>query len=158
MRSIRRILDITWQDKVTNAKVLSRTGLPRMHTLLRQLRLSWLGHVHRKEDGRIPKDILNEELTSGRRTTGRPQLRFKDICKRDIGALEINVNSLKYLVADRTIWRSILNQHLNTGEENLMKAVAAKRARRKGRNNSNRPETFHRCEPLCKTTAPHWSL
>ena len=47
LRSIRRILGICWQDKVTSADVLSRAGLPTMYTLLRQRRLisstvSWL--------------------------------------------------------------------------------------------------------------------
>ena len=64
LRSIRRILGISWQDKVTNADVLSRSGLPSMYTLLRQRRLRWLG--------RIPKDILYGELALARRTTGRP--------------------------------------------------------------------------------------
>ena len=39
LRSIRRILGISWQDKVTNADVLSRAGLPSMCTLLRQRRV-----------------------------------------------------------------------------------------------------------------------
>ena len=65
LRSIRRILGISWQDKVTNADVLSRAGLPTMFTLLRQRRLRWLGHVRRMEDGRIPKDILYGELALG---------------------------------------------------------------------------------------------
>ena len=34
---------ISWQDKVTNADVLSRAGLPIF--LSRQRRLRWLGHV-----------------------------------------------------------------------------------------------------------------
>ena len=34
LRSIRRILGICWQDKVANADVLSRAGLPTMYTLL----------------------------------------------------------------------------------------------------------------------------
>ena len=34
MRSLRRILSISWQDRVTNAEVLSRAGLPSLHTLL----------------------------------------------------------------------------------------------------------------------------
>ena len=35
LRSLRRQLGISWQDKVTNTDVLSRTGLPTMYTLLR---------------------------------------------------------------------------------------------------------------------------
>ena len=42
--SIRRILGISWQDKVTNADVMSRASLPSMYTLLRQCRLRWLPH------------------------------------------------------------------------------------------------------------------
>ena len=34
MRSIRRILDMSWLDKVTNADVLSRAGLPSMFLVL----------------------------------------------------------------------------------------------------------------------------
>ena len=75
LRSIRGILVVSWQDKVTNADVLYRAGLPTMYTLLRQRRLRWLGHVRRMEDGRIPKCILYGELALGRRTTGRPHLR-----------------------------------------------------------------------------------
>ncbi|KAI8519194.1 hypothetical protein Bbelb_024510 [Branchiostoma belcheri] len=46
----------------------------------------FLGHVRRMEDGRIPKDVLHEQLTSGSRRVGRPALRYKDICKRDMKA------------------------------------------------------------------------
>ena len=64
-RSIRRILGKSWEDRVSNAEVLSRAGLPSMYTLLRQRRLRWPGHVHRMNDGRIPKDIIYGELASG---------------------------------------------------------------------------------------------
>ena len=48
-----------------------------------------VGHVRRMEDGRIPKDILCGKLASGKRIVGHPQLCFKDVCKRDMNALEI---------------------------------------------------------------------
>ena len=57
LRSVRRILGLSWQDKITKADVLSRAGLPSMNTLLRQRRLRWLGRVPRREDGCIPKDM-----------------------------------------------------------------------------------------------------
>ena len=93
LRSIRRILGISWLDKVTNVEVLSRAGLLTMYTLLRQRRLSSLSHVRRMEEGRIPKDILYGELAMGQRSTGRPRLRFKDVFKRDMRALDINTES-----------------------------------------------------------------
>ena len=66
-QSLRRLLGITRQDKVTNTNVLSRAGLPTMYTLLRKRRLRWLGHVYSMEDGRIPKDIQStKSLPRGR--------------------------------------------------------------------------------------------
>ena len=102
LRSIRRILGISWQDKVTNADVLYRAALPSTDTLLyRQRRLRWLGHVRRMEDGRIPKDILYGQLVLGRRATGRPHLRYKDVCVRYMKAVDIDTMSSEGIAADR---------------------------------------------------------
>ena len=114
LRSLRCILGISWQDKVTNTNVLSHAGLPTMFTLLRKCQLYWLGHVHCMEDGWIPKDILYGELTSGQRSIGCPQLRYKDVCKRDMKALNININSWEDLTTNCTSWRSMLHKQLQT--------------------------------------------
>ena len=158
LRSIRRILGISWQDKVTNADVLSRAGLPSMYTLLRQRRLRWLGHVHRMEDGRIPKDILYGELALGRRTTGRPHQRYSDVCVTDMKAVDIDTMSWEGLAADRTKWSSALKQHLKTGEDKLMTAAVDKRARRKEGSSSIRPTTTHMCYLQQRLPLPHWSF
>ena len=110
LRSIHRIMGISWQDKVTNADVLSRPGLPIMYTLLRQRRMRWLGHVRRMEDGRITKDNLYGELASGRRTIGLPNLRR--LRKRYEGRRHRDY----VLATDRTKWASALKQHLKTVE------------------------------------------
>ncbi|PFX23928.1 LINE-1 retrotransposable element ORF2 protein [Stylophora pistillata] len=65
MRCLRRILSISWTDKVSNNEVLARANIPSMFTLIRQRRLRWLGDVYRMEDGRIPKDLLYGELETG---------------------------------------------------------------------------------------------
>ena len=131
LRSIRRILGISWLDKVTNADVLSRAGFPGMYTLLRQRSLRWLGHVRRMDDGRITKYILYGELALGRRTTGHPHLRYKDVCVRDMKAVDIDTMSWEGLAADRTKWRSALKQHLKTGKDKLMTDASDERARTK---------------------------
>ena len=91
LRSIHRILGISWQDKVTNTDVLSRAGLPSIYTLLRQRRLLWLVHVRRMDDGRIPKGILYSELALGRITTGRPHLRYRDVFVRCMKAVDMTL-------------------------------------------------------------------
>ena len=146
LRSIRRILGISWQDRVSNAEVLSRANLPSMFTLLRQRRLRWLGHVYRMEYGRIPKVILYGELASGRRSKGRPQLRYKDVCKKDMKTIDINTDTWEDLAADRMMWRNTLNQHPKTAEKKLVNVEVGRRARRKKCNNSVRPETTDKCD------------
>ena len=84
LRCLRRILGISWQDRVPNKDVLERAGIPSMFAMLSQRRLRWLGHILRMEGGRLPKDVLYGELTSGSRPVGRPMLRYKDVCKGDM--------------------------------------------------------------------------
>ena len=62
MASLRRILGIKWQDKVTNVEVLNDSSMLSIYSLLMKRRLRWIGHVRRMDDGRIPKDIMFGEL------------------------------------------------------------------------------------------------
>ena len=129
-----------------------------MYILLRQRRRRWFGHVRRMEDGRIPKDILYGELDLGRRTTGRPHLRYKYVCVRDMRAVDIDTMSWECHAADRTKWSSALKQHRKTGEEKLVTATADKRARRKKGRRSIRPETTHRWDVCNKECHSHIGL
>ncbi len=117
LRCLRRILGILWKDKVTNNDVLSKAGIASMYTFLRERHLRWLGHVHRMEDGRIFKDLLYGELFSGCRAKGRPHLRFKDVCKRDMKSININCDSWEPTARNRTAWKQQLTTSLKTGDE-----------------------------------------
>ena len=83
------------------------------------------------EDGRIPKDILYSELANGKRTTGRPHLRYKDVGKRDLKALDIDVNSWEELAEERSSWRQELTARLEAGERNLLQAADENHLKRK---------------------------
>ena len=152
MRCLRRILGISWQDKIPNTEVLAKAGLPSMFTLLRQRRLRWLGHVRRMEDGRIPKDILYGQLAAGKRRTGRPQLRYSDACKRDMKALNIDPRDWEDLAADRPKWRATLTTHLKSSEKHMSAAAEEKRAKRKESQlqASVDCDTPHRCKTCGK--------
>uniref|UniRef100_A0A2D4J9V3 Uncharacterized protein n=1 Tax=Micrurus lemniscatus lemniscatus TaxID=129467 RepID=A0A2D4J9V3_MICLE len=99
-----------------------------MYILLKQQYLCWLGHVMRMADGRIPKDLLYGELVQGKCPRGRPQLRYKDICKRDLKALGMDINSWETLTSDCSAWR-LKMQHslLQFEEETLVWQAEAKR-------------------------------
>ena len=48
-------------------------------------------------DGRISKDLLYGELATGKRA---PHLRFRDVCKRDLESVDINVEGWEELASD----------------------------------------------------------
>ena len=133
LRCLRRLLHIRWQDKVTNVEVLKRAGIPSMHGLLSQRRLRWLGHVHRMEDGRIPKSILYGELSEGQRRKGRPQMRFIDVCKRDFKATNIDPNTWESSAADRVLWRASVKTGVKKAELSRTLHLQLKREQRKNR-------------------------
>ena len=131
LRCLRRILGISWKDKVTNNEVLSQASIPSMYTLLRERRLRWLGHVHRMEDGRIPKDLLYGELASGQRGIGRPHLRFKDVCKRDMKSISMDHDTWEDTASNRTAWKQQVATGLKFGEVSMEEAANTQRAKRK---------------------------
>ncbi|XP_070195736.1 uncharacterized protein [Littorina saxatilis] len=145
MRNLRRIIGIKWSDRVTcNNEVLEQAIMPSMYTLLRQRRLRWLGHVCRMEDGRIPKDLLYGELASGKRAQGRPQLRYRDVCKRDMKALDMDINGWED--RDRARWRQELKKSLAKGEEKLKLTSEAQRLKNKEKNSKvTTSDTVHKC-------------
>ena len=83
MRHLRAIMNISWKDKITNIEVLKRAGLPLMKDMLIQTNLRWLGHNERMDHQRLPRQLLYSQLCEGKRSRGRPRLRFKDTVKRN---------------------------------------------------------------------------
>jgi len=61
-------------------------------------RISWLGHLERIEEDRMPKKIFTQEL-EGTRRRGRPRKRWKEEAERDLQVL--GVRRRRELVADR---------------------------------------------------------
>ena len=70
-------------------------------------RISWLGHLERMEEDRMPKKIFTQEL-GGTRRRGRPRKRWKEKAERDIQVL--GVRRWRELVADRKTWKDNVRQ------------------------------------------------
>ena len=104
-----------WQDHIPNTEVLK---LANMYALLSERRLRWLGHVCRMEDVRIPKDILYSELKIGSRPIGRLTLCFKNVCRCDMNACNINTTSWETTTIERGIWLRV-REGVKASEENL---------------------------------------
>ena len=137
MRCLRRLLGVTWQDKVPNTEVLLRTKSTSLYAILAKRRLRWLGHVRRMDDGRIPKDLLYGELEEGKRKTGRPLLRFKDVCKRDMKACDMPLESWETVAEDRAGWRAALSSGAVSCENKRHLRWTRRRQGRHGRANQH---------------------
>jgi hypothetical protein len=70
-------------------------------------RISWLGHLERMEENRMPKKIFTQEL-EGTRRRGRPRKRWKEEVDRNLQVL--GVRRLRELVTDRKKWRALFRQ------------------------------------------------
>jgi len=70
-------------------------------------RISWLGHLERMEEDRMPKKIFTQEL-EGTRRRGRPRKRWKEEVERDLRVL--GVIRWRELVADRKKSKDIVRQ------------------------------------------------
>ena len=70
-------------------------------------RISWLGHLERMEEDRMPKKIFTQEL-GGTRRRGRPRKGWKEEVERDLQVL--GVRRWRELVTDREKWKDIVRQ------------------------------------------------
>jgi hypothetical protein len=72
-------------------------------------RISWLGHLERMEEDRMPKKICNQELEETKRRVRprkgwREEVQYKEILQ------VLGVRRWRELVTDRTKWRDIFQQ------------------------------------------------
>jgi hypothetical protein len=70
-------------------------------------RISWIGHVERMEDSRMPKRLMREKIYT-RRKRGRPKVRWLDDVQEDLQEMGIEVWRRK--AQDRDQWRRITQE------------------------------------------------
>jgi hypothetical protein len=70
-------------------------------------RISWLGHLERMEEDRMPRKVFTQELEVTRRS-GRPRKGWKEEVERDLQVLGVRI--WRELVTDRKKWRDIVRQ------------------------------------------------
>ena len=85
--------------------------------MLSQRHLRWLGHVHRMDPTGLHRAVLYGELSTGSRPTGRPCLRFKDVCKRDMKQAGIDQNKWEEAAKDCAVWRKTVATGTRLAEE-----------------------------------------
>ena len=97
------------------------------------------------EPGRIPKDLLYGELATGTRPTGRPKLRFRDVCKRDLKSCDIDTDTWEATAEDRSAWRSTVGRAVAEGERRWTMQMRERRDRRKASHQRLQQATTYCC-------------
>ena len=111
MKIFRRIYGAKYENwewrSQTNRELEEISKGENMVKWIKGQRVSWLGHLERMEEDRMPKKIFTQEL-EGTRRRGRPRRRWKEETERDLQVL--GVRRWKELVADREKWKDIVRQ------------------------------------------------
>ena len=134
MRSLRRILGVSWKQKVPNSEVLKRTSSVSLENILHRSHLRWLGHVIRMDDTRLPKQMLYGELSQGSRSVGRQLKRYRDESQRVLRACNIRKQHLEATATDRKTWRSACMVGLKSHEASRLQWLQERRKKRKEKN------------------------
>jgi len=95
-----------WKSR-TNRDLEEISGGENLVKWIKGQRISWLGHLERMEEGRMPKKIFTQEL-EGTRRRGTPRKRWKEKVEIDLQVL--GVRRWREFVADRKKWKEIVRQ------------------------------------------------
>ena len=104
----RRMLRVSWRDRVTNEEVLRRVGQQRsLLAELRKRQMSFLGHVLRNEK---IEHLCLTGMMKGRRARGRQRVKYLDTILEDMGG-GMTRNQLLQLARDRERWK-LMTTHI----------------------------------------------
>ena len=104
-RCLRKIIGVTYKDRITNEEVFKRTEQKTIDAMIRERRLRWLGHVWRMNADRTAQKILDWNPPGGKRGRGRPKLTWKTNVEKDLKATGSSWWQSKDDAQNRTGWR-----------------------------------------------------
>ena len=101
----RRMLKISWTDRVSNDVVLHRAGTKReIMKIIRQRQLRFLGHVMRSQQ---LENVCMTGRIEGRRGRGRPRVKLVDSLAKVVGG-GVTPAQLLRMTETRSDWRSMV--------------------------------------------------
>ena len=102
---LRRMMNISWKDKVSNEKVLLQCGTIRsMLKTIRKRQLTFLGHIHRKNS---VERLVTTGKIDGKKSRGRPRIAFVDSLRKWT-ELDVTNTDFMRMAEDRQQWRAMV--------------------------------------------------
>ncbi|KAK1802646.1 hypothetical protein P4O66_004292 [Electrophorus voltai] len=108
---IRRILGISYKDRITNEEVLQLSGLRKLEEIVTERRMRLTGHLLHLPDKRISKAAVHWTLTGGKRKQGQPKTTWRSTFIADLKTIDIrSLDKARDAAANRTRWRALVAQ------------------------------------------------
>ena len=110
-RCQRRLLCVFWQQHISNHSIRERTKQPTASSLLRQRRLRWFGHLHRKPSSLPVRRVygFNPNIHGWKRPRGCPKTRWADSIKHDLNSAGLDTINAAQMVFDRPQWKAFVS-------------------------------------------------
>ena len=131
MICLKKILDITWQKHIPDTKVLTRTSLPCIYTILMQSQLCWTSHVVHMKDPHLPNKLIFGELFQGKHSKDARKSASKTHWI-SLKSFRITFNCLEYLSQDRDKWCEVIKHGVKVCETRSNAVTELHRRLRKG--------------------------
>ncbi len=129
---LRRILRVSWMEKVRNEEIRRRCGQSTLESQLRKRRLRWLGHVQRMGEERLPKAMLWGRLAEGKRPKGGGKKRWVDVVMKDLRVVGL-VDTWKEVCRQRKEWEKRISVvEFRTSSEKKKSERAEEKKREEG--------------------------
>jgi hypothetical protein len=102
MRMLRMACGVTRLDRLRNDHVRGSLKVAPIASKAQESRLRWYGHILRRDEENIGRNVLDMEV-GGKRRRGRPKTRWRDVIVKDMAAKGVTVVDAQ----DRIKWRSM---------------------------------------------------
>ena len=107
LRCLRRIMKISYLDRITNKEVYRRTCVRPLSETITQRRLRFAGHVLRLPRHRLPKTALTWRPTHGKRKQGRPRTTWRRTFTDDLRAINTSWDEIEEIAENRDLWKHL---------------------------------------------------
>ena len=108
-RCLRKILKITYRDRITNDEVYRLTSTMPLSQIVETRRMKYAGHILRMSSDRDQK-VAMKWRPEGRRKRGRPKLTWRRTFEQDLERRGLDLESAEEVASDRAKWRSLAAQ------------------------------------------------
>ena len=98
-------------DKIRIEHIRGTTRVVQASKKITEKRLKWYGHVRRMKEEHIVRRMLHVEIP-GKRRRGRPNLQWKDACKKDMTKVGLKDDNTTNMAA----WRKKIISYRPTGD------------------------------------------